>query len=152
MSPLRVVAGVIQRGDRYFLQQRHGRRDFPFTWESPGGKVEKDENDREALARELWEELDWREHDHGRINDTPLLVVPLTLNERNVEVSLYSVIVAVKWVPKLLDAVGCGWFTLEEMSRLPLIPGNRAFLEMMWGQLMPGSPLPPRLEANAGTP
>lgn len=57
----RVVAAVIRRGDRYLCLQR-GRSRYPYIserWEFPGGKVEPGEDDREALVREIREEMDW---------------------------------------------------------------------------------------------
>jgi 8-oxo-dGTP diphosphatase len=54
----RVVAAVIERGDRRLLigQRRHGDSS-PLKWEFPGGKVRDGEALEQALARELQEEL-----------------------------------------------------------------------------------------------
>ena len=55
--PIRVLAAVIARDDRWLLGLRpHGKR-HAGRWEFPGGKVEAGESDHEALARELREEL-----------------------------------------------------------------------------------------------
>ena len=57
----RVVAAIIKRGDRY-LCMRRCRGKYPYIserWEFPGGKVEPGEDDREALVREIGEEMDW---------------------------------------------------------------------------------------------
>lgn len=55
---LRVVAGIVSRGDRLLVCQRRGDGAFPDKWEFPGGKVEADEEAGAALGRELREELD----------------------------------------------------------------------------------------------
>ena len=55
---LRVVAGIVSRGDRLLVCQRRGDGAFPHKWEFPGGKVEADEEAGAALRRELREELD----------------------------------------------------------------------------------------------
>lgn len=55
---LRVVAGIVSRGDRLLVCQRRGDGAFPHKWEFPGGKVEAHEEAGAALRRELREELD----------------------------------------------------------------------------------------------
>lgn len=53
-----VVAAVIERSDRRLLIGQRRRGDTsPLKWEFPGGKVEQEESDDVALARELKEEL-----------------------------------------------------------------------------------------------
>jgi 8-oxo-dGTP diphosphatase len=52
------VAAIIRRGDRLLLCHRHPDRAwYPNVWDLPGGHVERDELPRDALARELYEEL-----------------------------------------------------------------------------------------------
>lgn len=57
MKRIEVVAAVIRRRDEVFATQR-GYGDFKDWWEFPGGKMEPGETPREALAREIREELD----------------------------------------------------------------------------------------------
>jgi 8-oxo-dGTP diphosphatase len=57
VSPVRVVAAVIERDGRFLITQRLPRATFPYHWEFPGGKVEPGEDDATALRRELTEEL-----------------------------------------------------------------------------------------------
>lgn len=53
-----VVAGALISGDRVLLCHRHpGREWFPNVWDLPGGHVERGEAPRDALRRELIEEL-----------------------------------------------------------------------------------------------
>ena len=54
---VKVVAAVIRDGDKIFATQR-GYGEFKDGWEFPGGKVEEGETPKEALAREIFEELD----------------------------------------------------------------------------------------------
>jgi 8-oxo-dGTP diphosphatase len=55
---MRVVAAVIERGDRRLLIGQRRRNDTsPLKWEFPGGKVQDNEAPEAALARELQEEL-----------------------------------------------------------------------------------------------
>ena len=57
MKTIHVAAAVIREGDRIFATQR-GYGDWKDYWEFPGGKVEVGETSREALRREIREELD----------------------------------------------------------------------------------------------
>jgi ADP-ribose pyrophosphatase len=52
-----VVAGLIVQDGLILIGQRKNADRHPLKWEFPGGKVEPGENPREALARELREEL-----------------------------------------------------------------------------------------------
>ena len=52
-----VVAALIMRGDEILCCQRTEYQALPLKWEFPGGKIEPGEEAREALLRELDEEL-----------------------------------------------------------------------------------------------
>ena len=56
---VRVVAAIIENEQgRILITQRRPQAFMPLKWEFPGGKVEAEESDEEALQRELKEELD----------------------------------------------------------------------------------------------
>ena len=52
-----VVAALILREDKILICQRTEAQAMPLRWEFPGGKVEPDEDLKDALHRELDEEL-----------------------------------------------------------------------------------------------
>ncbi|MGM0386502.1 MAG: (deoxy)nucleoside triphosphate pyrophosphohydrolase [Actinomycetota bacterium] len=56
-GPRLVVAGAILDGSRLLAARRSAPPELAGQWELPGGKVEPGEEPREALARELREEL-----------------------------------------------------------------------------------------------
>ena len=64
MKTIRVVAAVIKRTDEKgnirFLATQRGYGEFKDKWEFPGGKIEEGETAKEALKREIFEELDMK--------------------------------------------------------------------------------------------
>jgi 8-oxo-dGTP diphosphatase len=53
----RVVAALILKDDQILACQRTRHQVMPLKWEFPGGKIEEGEQPRDALRRELEEEL-----------------------------------------------------------------------------------------------
>ncbi len=62
MKTVRVVAAVIRsinaEGNPIIFATQRGYGDYKDGWEFPGGKIEADESPRQALKREIKEELD----------------------------------------------------------------------------------------------
>ena len=57
-SSLNVVVGIVSRcGGEILINQRSYPEQFAGQWEFPGGKIEVNENEHQALRRELHEEL-----------------------------------------------------------------------------------------------
>ena len=56
MKTIHVVAAIIKDGNKIFATQR-GYGEFKDGWEFPGGKVEPNETSRQAIVREIKEEL-----------------------------------------------------------------------------------------------
>ena len=53
----RVVAALIMQDGKLLVCQRTRHQTMPLKWEFPGGKIEEGEQPRDALRRELDEEL-----------------------------------------------------------------------------------------------
>ena len=52
-----VVAAIIKKDNLYLVTQRNRNKHMGLKWEFPGGKVEANETLKEALTREIYEEL-----------------------------------------------------------------------------------------------
>lgn len=50
---IRVVAAVIEHDGRYLITQRNANAVLPLLWEFPGGRIEGDESENNALIREV---------------------------------------------------------------------------------------------------
>ena len=58
MTPIVVVAAIIERDNAFLLTLRPEGTHLSGHWEFPGGKVHDHETHAEALRREIFEELD----------------------------------------------------------------------------------------------
>lgn len=120
---LRVAAGCLQRPDgAVLICQRPPHKIYPGEWEFPGGKIEPGETAREALRRELHEELG--------IEVTgcqPLLRVRHDYPELAVELDVWRVS---GWVGTVRSGEHpqVAWAKPAEMGRWPLLAANRAIV------------------------
>ncbi len=80
---MRVVAAVIQSGDAFLVCRRAPHKNLAGKWEFPGGKVEGNETDTEALTREIKEEL------NVDVEVEELVAVSRS-NSRHQEIVMYS--------------------------------------------------------------
>lgn len=81
---MKVVASLIENGNKVLLAKRStGDINVLGKWEFPGGKVEKDENEFDAIEREIKEEFELtikaREFVVNNICEYPTKVVDLRL-------------------------------------------------------------------------
>ncbi len=114
---------------RYLLQRRPLRKQHGGLWEFPGGKVELGENPRDALVRELDEELAVKVR---RDSLAPLAFAEEDPNEGRpgVVILLYKV---GDWVgiPLAEEGAALGWFQLAEAAHLAMPPLDQDLLESL---------------------
>jgi len=122
---VKVVAAVIRRGNKIFATQR-GYGEYKDGWEFPGGKVEPGESPRDALVREIKEELD----------------ADITVGEKIVTVNLdYTVFYLSMdcfWASlnegeqlKLLEHEAARWLTCDELDSVEWLPADVKVVEVI---------------------
>lgn len=130
---IEVVAGVIVRENRILLAQRPPTRDFAFSWECSGGKVDGNESHHGALRRELKEELDLSV---GHISEQALWSGWSRRENGDPVFLLFYRVISFEGVVHPREGQGWGWFTKHEFRGLGLTPGNRlafdALLRTAW--------------------
>ncbi len=88
IEQIKVVAGLILQNNRLLICQRPNFKDHPLKWEFPGGKIKNDENNEEALIREINEELSI-----NIINYEELISYNFNYKDLNKEVFIYFYLV-----------------------------------------------------------
>lgn len=141
-----VVSAVIVRDGRILLTQRRSDKDFPFTWECPGGKVDGNESHHSALRRELCEELGISGADDIQIANNALWCDGFKNGVSRAEraeifLLMYPTFVSADAKPWPREGQGIGWFDAGEMRRLPLAPGNKAALDTIVRWIARATPL-----------
>lgn len=120
---LRVVGGCLIDQGRVLLAQRPLHKSDGGLWELPGGKVERGEEDAEALRRELKEELGIDVEvgaELGRVQ-VPLL-------DRDLLLVAYHV---PHWRgrPQALEAPALRWLARAELEQIACPPADRPLLD-----------------------
>ena len=82
-----VVAGLIVSDGKLLICQRTKHQTMPLKWEFPGGKIEPGEQPRDALRRELEEELGI----HAHVGDEVARIKHVYKNGGAVELRFYAV-------------------------------------------------------------
>lgn len=125
-----VVAAALRDSEgRFLLQKRPAGKRHAGLWEFPGGKVEAGETPRQALVRELNEELTIR----GAVSDATLVAeaqAEAGEGEPAIVITLYTI---ADWEghPHPEPGAELGWFTPDEAAELPLPPLDRSLLAQL---------------------
>lgn len=119
-----VACGLLARAGRVLLVHRSSsKRWYPNVWDFPGGHLDPGESSREALVRELREEL-------GIEIDPPIGTALLTIQTLEARIDIWKVI---GWDGAVSNAAPdehdmFGWFTPEEAKSLDLADSEYAAL------------------------
>jgi 8-oxo-dGTP diphosphatase len=120
---IRAVVGILKREDKVLVGKRPHGKPYGGYWEFPGGKIEPNESGKNALIRELHEELgidvtsahSWFEHTHTYPDKTVFLEIWL--------VEKFS------GEPHGKENQSLRWVTLPEVLELQLLEGNWSIMD-----------------------
>lgn len=122
MNSIKVVAAIIKKGNKIFATQR-GAGEFQGGWEFPGGKIEDGETKKDALVREIQEELEAKikvgdlfetvEYDYPKFHLTMYCFICTLLSDKIV----------------LKEHQAAEWLTKEELYTVDWLPADLGLIE-----------------------
>jgi 8-oxo-dGTP diphosphatase len=123
-----IVAAAIRDGDRTLAAQRAHPHDMRGKWEFPGGKVERGESPRAALARECREELGTEVDIGAEIDRVELPRRPGDNGGAPVLILFDARLKPGAPAPRALEHLAVGWFGRDELGTLDWLATNRPFV------------------------
>lgn len=127
MKTVRVVAAVIkatnENGEPIIFATQRGYGNFKGGWEFPGGKIEEGETPKEALKREIMEEL-----------DTEIVVGDL-IDTIEYDYPTFHLSMDCFWCEvvsgelRLLEAEASKWLTKDELDSVEWLPADITLIE-----------------------
>ena len=124
---VRVVAAVIENDGRYLITQRRGNAVLPLLWEFPGGRVEANETDADALRREVRHRLGF-EINPGKM----ISFVSHAYEHYVVELYLYECTIG-SGSPHAENVNDFCWARSDEFDRYPFTPADEASVAKLLG-------------------
>lgn len=128
-----VAVAVMRSGNAYFIQKRPPKGLLADLWEFPGGKVEKGETPRQALVREIQEELGVRIKVLGHVAN-------LTHSYTQFRVKLHVWFCRPEF-PLASDKTH-RWVCLGDFSKYPMPSGSAKIAGTLRNKTYPNNPRP----------
>ena len=124
MKTLNVVAAIIKK-DNKILATKRGYGEFINMWEFPGGKIESNETEEEALIREIKEEL------YCTIKPTKFaLDLEYQYPTFYLKMSCYEAEIT-EGTPKLLEHNDAKWLSKDQLNALNWIPADIKIIDYL---------------------
>lgn len=128
MKKIEVVAAIIQKDQKIFATQR-GYGEFKDGWEFPGGKIEARETPRQALVREIKEELD-TEIEVGELVDIVEYDYP------QFHLTMHCFLCTIKSGELVLkEHEAAKWLAPEELDSVDWLPADLGLIEKLKCQM-----------------
>ena len=124
MKTLNVVAAIIKKENK-ILATKRGYGEFVNMWEFPGGKIEANESQKDALIREIKEELDCT------IQPTKFaLNLEYQYPTFYLKMACFEAVIT-EGTPRLLEHNDARWLTREELDSVNWIPADLQIIDYL---------------------
>ena len=133
MKTLNVVGAIITNNEGRILVAQRPYSEVTYKsykWEFPGGKVEENEGPKEALRREIREELDCEIIVGNKLGKLEYLYPDFKLN-----MDIYLCELKEKNQPRAIEHNQIKWISLEEMDSLDWLEADYKILPVIQKQL-----------------
>ncbi len=128
MKTVNVAAAVIKENNQIFATQR-GYGEFSGMWEFPGGKVEQGETPKEALKREIKEELDVE----IKVGD---LINIVEFDYPNFHLTMHCFFCTIILGNLILkEHKAAKWLTKNELGNVDWLPADLEILDIIKGKI-----------------
>ena len=117
-----VAAALFDRSGRVLIAQRPAGKALAGRWEFPGGKVAAGESERDALRRELREELGIEV-----IAARPFMRLTHAYEERDVELSMW-IVERFAGEPRPLDSQALKWVAPSRLPAEDILEADQPFV------------------------
>ncbi len=124
---IQVVAAVIRKEKKILVAKRSESKNSGGLWEFPGGKVESGEEPKQALIREIIEELDCV----IRL-DTFLGRSEVSIGSKTIEMSLFDARID-SGQPKAIEHEEIRWITKDQLYDFSWAPADIPLLATVYG-------------------
>ena len=125
MNLINVVAAIIIKDNLYFIAQRNKNKHLGLKWEFPGGKVDINESNEEALLREIKEEL-------NIIIQIEKKIAKKKYNDKKINIVLHYYICQIKnGIIRLNEHENSKWLTKKNLSKYDFVTGDRDILSLL---------------------
>ena len=125
MKHIEVVAAVIEKDNKVFCCQKGNKGECAYKWEFPGGKIELGETHKQALIREIKEELDCL----IKVNNY-LITINHQYNTFHLTMHVYLCELIDK-EPVLSEHIDSKWCSKDKLKDLDFAEADYLFLDMI---------------------
>ena len=122
MKVVRVVSSVIFEGNMVLAAQR-GYGKYEGWWEFPGGKIEENETNEQALRREIKEELDI-DINVGKL----MTIIEYSYPEFHLKMYCYKCTINSGQI-RLIEHKNCRWVGAKDIMDLKWLPADLNFVK-----------------------
>ncbi len=116
---IHVVGAAILRDGKVLVLQRGFEKSLPGLWEFPGGKVEAQENEKQALIREIQEELNM-----DILIEKYIATNIHTYDFAEIELSVYTARMHTNAEIELTEHIAYKWLLPSELEQIEWAPAD----------------------------